>query len=157
MSASSSSETGSRHRPHWPETGAETVPVTSTPSVTDSSRSSSVSGAPSGTPMTSRPSPVGAGTLRRYSLSDPGRRPSSRRSNANGLRPRAGWGGIGVVFSGIPGRPDRVEAVVQPIRAAHSGRNRRYFLGFRLLLGPGVGPALGERGPPLLGGLGGAV
>ena len=64
----------------------DTVPETSTPSTTDSSRRSSSSADPSVTPRTSTPRWAGAGTDRESVRIDPGRRPSSRVSSTSGWR-----------------------------------------------------------------------
>ena len=79
-----SSSIGSRHRTHSPSSAACAVPVTSTPSMTASSRRSSSTGEPSGTRRTSMPRSAGAGTDRDTSRWDPGRRPSSRVSSTSG-------------------------------------------------------------------------
>src|SRR6478672_6162929 len=65
---------------------AVTVPETRTPSTTDSSRRSSSTGDPAGTPSTSTPRWAGAGTDRESERIDPGRRPSSRVSSTRGDR-----------------------------------------------------------------------
>ncbi len=78
-SASSCCSSGSRHLTHSPLTRARAVPVTSTPSMTDSRRSSSSTGAPSGTPMTRIPRYPWASIVRVKRCSAPGRRPSSVR------------------------------------------------------------------------------
>ena len=53
---------GVRQRAHSPDVGADTVPVTNTPSETDSTRRSSSSGAPSSIAIRSSPMRDGLGT-----------------------------------------------------------------------------------------------
>ncbi len=67
---------GVRQRAHSPDVGADTVPVTSTPSDTDSIRRSSFSGARSSIPIRSSPMRDGLGTVSEKVIIDPGRRPS---------------------------------------------------------------------------------
>src|SRR3954454_5263313 len=86
MSRSSWSVTGSRQRPHSAATVTTTVPVTSTPSMTDSSRRSSSTGEPAGTRTSSRPQSPGASIVRWTARIVPGRRPSSRVSSTRGAR-----------------------------------------------------------------------
>ena len=82
--ATTSSVIGARHRAHSPSSPASAVPVTSTPSMTASSRRSRSTGDPSGTRRTSMPRSAGAGTVSDTSRWDPGRRPSSRVSSTSG-------------------------------------------------------------------------
>ena len=79
-----SSRISSRHRTHSPTSPAVAVPVTSTPSMTASSRRSNSTGDPSGTRRTSMPRSAGAGAVSDLSRCDPGRRPSSRVSSTSG-------------------------------------------------------------------------
>src|SRR5574337_294629 len=75
---------GVRHRAHTPVVGAATVPVTSTPSDTDCSRSSKSKGAPDGIAI--RSSPIGDG-LDIWSYTEimaPGPRPSRATLTTNG-------------------------------------------------------------------------
>lgn len=81
-----SAETGSRQRTHVPSAVAWTEPVASTPSSTDSSRSSTSIGAPAGTAMTSVPTGSESSISREICTIDPGRRPSSKVLNTVGER-----------------------------------------------------------------------
>lgn len=73
-----------KHLTHSPSTVAEAEPVTKTPSITHSRRTSSAMGEPFGTVSTSRPRSAGAGTSRVNDFSVPGRRPISWVSNVKG-------------------------------------------------------------------------
>src|SRR5436190_7478751 len=83
-----------RHRPHSPSTAPVTVPETRTPSDTDSNRRSSRRSAPVGTPISSRPRPSGAGTVRSTTRIAPGRRGRSLVSRTNGDRGSSWWLGV---------------------------------------------------------------
>ena len=76
--------TGVRQRAHSPAVGAPTVPVTRTPSETDSTRRSSSSGAPARSRSTPAPMRDGLGTVSRTVNIAPGRRPSRAMSTAIG-------------------------------------------------------------------------
>src|SRR4051812_45656666 len=102
MSTSTWSCTGSRQRPHSASTGARTTPETSTPSTTDSSRSSSSTGEPAGTWTSSRPQPSGAGAVRSTARIDPARLPSSRVSSTRGARGSRGIALRGADMEGLP-------------------------------------------------------
>src|SRR3979409_1281305 len=112
-----SSEIGSRQREQLPVATTAAVPVSSTPSTTDSrSRSSSIS-APAGTMMTSgTPSAVSRGAVRWKERLSPAWRASSRVSSTQGLRmsTRGGRGG-GSFSSGMS--PTRIRDHHQRVSA----------------------------------------
>src|SRR3984957_281975 len=67
---------GVRQREHSPVIGADSVPLTRTPSDTDSTRRSRSKGAPGVIPIISRPMRAGLATVSCMANIDPGRRPN---------------------------------------------------------------------------------
>ena len=106
------SEISTRHRTHSPRSSTTAVPVTSTPSTTDSSRRSSSIGDPGGTPITSMPRSAGAGTDVRTTFIAPARRPSSWVSRTN---PERGSNGRCGELIAIPSKPERSDDVVTDV------------------------------------------
>src|ERR1700736_1920441 len=75
-----------KHRAHSPDVGADTVPLTSTPSDTDSNRRSNSSGAPRFIAIRSSPIRAGLGTVSISGCIAPGRRGRRETSNVSGDR-----------------------------------------------------------------------